>query len=39
MKIDKLQKLLHEFGNNVRFEYDLKKKKLVQYWWQIKSLF
>ncbi len=26
MKIDKLQKLLHEFGNNVRFEYDLKKK-------------
>ena len=26
MKIDKLQKLLYEFGNNVRFEYDLKKK-------------
>ena len=26
MKIDKLEKLLYEFGNNVKFEYDLKKK-------------
>ena len=26
MKIEQLKKLLSEFGDNVRFEYDLKKK-------------
>ena len=26
MEIQKLKKLLSEFGNNVRFEHDLKKK-------------
>ena len=26
MKINELKELLNEFGDNVRFEYDLKKK-------------
>ena len=26
MKIDKLKNLLEEFGSNVKFEHDLKKK-------------
>ena len=29
MKIEKLKELLGDFGENVKFEYDLKKKKLV----------
>ena len=29
MKINELKELLDEFDDNVRFEYDLKKKKLV----------
>ena len=29
MKITELKILLNEFGENVRFEHDLKKKKLV----------
>ena len=29
MKINELKELLDEFGDNVRFEHDLKKKKLV----------
>ncbi len=29
MKIEELKKILNEFGNNVNFEHDLKKKKLV----------
>ena len=29
MKLNQLKKLLKEFGENVRFEHDLKKKKLV----------
>ncbi len=29
MNINKLKGLLKEFGDNVRFEQDLKKKKLV----------
>ena len=29
MNTIELKKLLNEFGENVRFEYDLKKKKLV----------
>ena len=28
MEIMKLKKKLEEFGENVRFEYDLKKKKI-----------
>mgnify|MGYP006150572871 CR=1 FL=1 len=29
MKVDELKNLLKDFGENVRFEHDLKKKKLV----------
>ena len=29
MEIKQLKKILDEFGDNVKFEYDLKKKKLV----------
>ncbi len=29
MKLDQLKKLFEEFDENVRFEHDLKKKKLV----------
>ena len=29
MNIKQLKKKLEEFGDSVRFEYDLKKKKLV----------
>ena len=29
MEINKLKNLLDEFGDNIKFEYDLKKKKLV----------
>ena len=29
MELNQLKLLLNEFGENVRFEYDLKKKKLV----------
>ena len=29
MEIKELKKILKEFGDNVRFEYDLKKKNLV----------
>ncbi len=39
MKINELKNLLNEFGEKVRFEHDLKKKKLVQYRWKIKSFF
>ena len=33
MKIQQLKKLLSEFDPNIDYEYNLKKKKLVQYWW------
>ena len=29
MEKDNLKELLSEFGDNVKFDYDLKKKKLV----------
>ncbi len=29
MNVEYLKKLLNEFGENVRYNYDLKKKKLV----------
>ena len=29
MDINQLKEILSEFGDNVRFNYDLKKKKLV----------
>ena len=29
MEIKQLRKVLKEFGDNVRYEHDLKKKKLV----------
>ena len=29
MQIEKLKKILKEFDDNVKFEHDLKKKKLV----------
>ena len=34
-----MEELSVEFNDKVKFDYDLKKKKLVQYWWQNKNLF
>ena len=39
METKELKKILDEFGDKVKYEYDLKKKKLVQHWWKNKSFF